>query len=158
MAYVIVYVKKIVSGKYEITQTTKNGDRNTAGSETGYFYTILGRKGETSEHSCDGDRSEGATSSCTIEDSADIGDFLGLRIRNSGTDAWWPQKIEVVIDGKMQRAIVDVVRIEDKGVETIKANVSFIAITIDSDGSLFLRNQTLKFRENIDKQCMKVFL
>ena len=71
--------------------TITTSDIEDAGSDSWFYYTFIGTKGNTDEYAADNvgnDRERGATETWTFEDSADIGDFRCLRIRMEGTDGW----------------------------------------------------------------------
>ena len=81
------------------THETGTGGNNEGGT-TGYFYTLLGTDSkETGEHDCEGSRVKGGVGSCTVTDYTDIGELTGLKIRNSGRNAWTFVKMEVRIEG-----------------------------------------------------------
>ena len=71
--------------------TITTSDIDHAMSNSAFYYTFIGTKGNTNEYMADNagdDRLRGATETWTFEDSADIGDFQCLRIRMEGTDGW----------------------------------------------------------------------
>ena len=70
--------------------THKTGSsKHEAGSYSGsYLFTIIGENGETGSHDCPADRGLGVTANCTFEDEAEIGKLVGLRIKNTETNAW----------------------------------------------------------------------
>ena len=71
--------------------TTHTRDAEDAGSDSWFYYTLTGTRGQTAEYRADNlgnDRRRGATETWTWHDSTDIGEFRCIRIRMSGNDGW----------------------------------------------------------------------
>ena len=98
------------------TDTTKNSE----GGNTGYFYNLLGTTRETGEHECVGSRNKGEVGSCTVTDSTDIGVLTGVRIRNSGNNAWTFVKMEVRIEGVLWGSWQGTHKVADKSTSDIE--------------------------------------
>ena len=109
------------SETYEITHETDTTSHADS-SPDDIWFKIFGTSGETSERPCVADRGLGVTSSCVLEDGADIGVFLGVRVRNSGTNRWNCKSIQLVIEGVVQREIKKVISVGDY--ETAEAEVT----------------------------------
>ena len=60
------------------------------------MFTIIGENGNTRSHDCPADRTEGVTAGCTFEDEAKIGKLVGMRIENTGDDAW--RLVEMIVE------------------------------------------------------------
>ena len=79
----------LISALYEITVLTS--DISSAGSDSAFYYSIVGTKGQTGEHKADNigsDRVQARSDTWKISDDADIGEFKCLRIRMDGHDGW----------------------------------------------------------------------
>ncbi|KAL5271984.1 hypothetical protein ACHWQZ_G000247 [Mnemiopsis leidyi] len=87
---------------YRITHTTGKAKYDGGVTSGGYLFTIVGDSGETGEHDCSADRSEGVTDSCTIKDSAQIGKVKSMRVRNLSDNHWRFEKASVEIDGVLR--------------------------------------------------------
>ena len=106
--------------RYEITQLTRFVEKIDQGIRRGFFYTILGTSGNTSEFEYIADRSLEANSTCGHEDQAEIGVYIGLSIRNSVNNNWICEKIYMEIDGVVQRTVetqANVYRLKTKTVK-----------------------------------------
>ena len=71
--------------------TIQTSDIDDAGSDSTFYYTFIGTKGETAEHLADlegNDRQAGQLETWTFTDSADIGEFKCISIRIDGGDGW----------------------------------------------------------------------
>ena len=69
----------------------QTSDIDDAGSDSTFYYTFIGTKGETAEHLADlegNDRQAGQLETWTFTDSADIGEFKCISIRIDGGDGW----------------------------------------------------------------------
>ena len=63
-----------------------------ANSDDGFYYTIIGTRGSTTEYNTDNagdDRELGQTDTYTITDDTDIGEFRCVSVRLEGTDGWF---------------------------------------------------------------------
>ena len=86
---------------YQISHTTATGG-NAGGATSGYFFSLIGTKGETNAHDCAADRNEGVTSSCPFEDTALIGELEDVKLINTKTDMWSFVSMEVKVAGVLQ--------------------------------------------------------
>ena len=70
--------------------TIQTSDVEDADTNSEFYYTFIGSKGNTSEHHADavGDRQKSKTDTWAFTDSADIGVFKCILIRMDGTDGW----------------------------------------------------------------------
>ena len=76
--------------------TIRTSDIEDAGSDSYFYYTILGTKGSTAENEADNsgnDRQRGETDTWTFSDSTDIGEFRCIFIRMVGSDGWIFKKV-----------------------------------------------------------------
>ena len=60
---------------------------------------MIGTEGETEEHDCSADRSNGVTDSCSFQDSTNIGKLQGMRIKNKSGNTWVFVSMSVKVDG-----------------------------------------------------------
>ncbi|KAL5252859.1 hypothetical protein ACHWQZ_G015583 [Mnemiopsis leidyi] len=126
---------------YEITHETDTTSHADS-SPDDIWFAIFGTSGETSERPCVADRGLGATGSCVLEDGADIGLYLGVRIRNSGTNRWNCRSIQLVIEGVVQREIKKVISVGDY--ETAEAEVTGNENSCNSLPSSWINVETSK--------------
>ena len=80
----------LISALYEITVLTS--DITDAGSDSAFYYTIVGTQGQTGEHRADNignDRVRARSDTWKISDDTEIGEFKCLRIRMDGHDGWY---------------------------------------------------------------------
>ena len=76
--------------------TIQTSDIEHADSNSSFYYTFVGTKGMTSEHLADNegkDMQVGKVDTWTFTDSADIGEFMCVKIRIDGTDGWYFDKV-----------------------------------------------------------------
>ena len=67
-----------------------------AGSDSSFYFTFTGTKGKTSEHLADNegdDMQVGKADTWIFTDRAYIGDFMCVKIRMDGYDAWHFEKV-----------------------------------------------------------------
>ncbi len=83
MAISVVSTSAASKTKYEIQVSTAGGD---AMSIDIMDVTIIGSKGETSVHKIWGL----ASIDVSFEDAVDVGDIIGIKIKNNGIDDWYP--------------------------------------------------------------------
>ena len=84
-----MFTMSLISALYEVTILTS--DMTDAGSNSAFYYTFVGTKGQTGEHLADNpgnDRATGRSDTWKISDDADIGEFKCLRIRMDGHGGW----------------------------------------------------------------------
>ena len=66
------------------------------------MFTLIGSDGRTGEHNCRADRSKGATDSCTIRDTAEIGKLKSMRVKNTSSNKWVIVSATVQVDGVLR--------------------------------------------------------
>ena len=84
---------------YKITHTTGTLKWDAGNQLQGYLFTLTGTEGSTAEHPCPANRKLGQTGSCTIRDTARIGELKKLKIRSIVDDVWALVNLDVEIDG-----------------------------------------------------------
>ena len=75
----------------QYTVTTYTSYENGAGTGSDFYLSIIGSKGNTSEHVANNwgnDRVRGGIDVYTFSDSADIGEFQCVFIKMEGDDGW----------------------------------------------------------------------
>lgn len=110
--------------KYEVDHLTSGARQNDGGSETGYFYVVVGSTGETLEHECVSSRKNGESGSCSFEDDTIIGDVIGLKVINGRDDEWKFTKMVLRADGVALPSYY--------GLKTVK-NFKSVSITFSDD-------------------------
>ena len=89
----------LFSANYEITHKTGTGTWDSGTTSGAYFFVLIGTEGETEEHDCSADRSNGVTDSCSFQDSTNIGKLQGMRIKNKSDNTWIFVSMSVKVDG-----------------------------------------------------------
>ena len=77
--------------------------RHNSGTTSGaYLFVLIGTEGETEEHDCSADRSQGVTDSCSFQDSTNIGKLQAMRIENTSGNTWVFVSMSVKVDGVLR--------------------------------------------------------
>ena len=92
----------LFSVNYEITHKTGTGTYDSGTTSGAYLFVLIGTEGETEEHDCSADRSNGVTDSCSFQDSTNIGKLQGMRIKNKSDNTWVFVSMSVKVDGVLR--------------------------------------------------------
>ena len=109
----------VFSANYEITHKTGTGTHDSGTTSGAYLFVLIGTEGETKEHDCSADRSNGVTDSCSFQDSTNIGKLQGMRIKNKSGNTWVFVSMSVKVDGVLRGTWTGSGRVDDYQTETI---------------------------------------
>ncbi|XP_063684499.1 netrin receptor UNC5D-like [Bolinopsis microptera] len=99
----LAIISPLLAAKYKVTILTST--ESNSGTNSKFFYKIIGTTGHTGEHVTDNpgnDRNSGDTDIWTFSDNADIGEFQCISIRMDGTDGWLIHTISVQVDERKE--------------------------------------------------------
>ena len=86
-----------------------------AGSNSAFYYTFVGTKGQTGEHIADNigdDRVQARSDTWKISDDADIGEFKCLRIRMDGHGGWHIDTVSNILR-LMKRIVMELIKMSE---------------------------------------------